>query len=99
MRRGTTPTVRIKLDADITAYECIMAITDEAGHTVTVSDDRITKEAAAASAVLTQEETLSLTGPRIYVQLRAYDESGTPATETQIMMDVLYDDIIGEVEG
>ena len=97
MRRGTTPTVRINLNADISAYRCIITIEDEHGGRVTVTDDRITKDEKSASTILTQEETLSLTGNRIYVQLRAYDESGTPATETEPMLDVLYADIIGEI--
>lgn len=96
MRRGTTPTIRLRLNADITQYDCRMVILDEQGTKLYLDDSRITKEADQVSAVLTQEETLSLHGNRIYVQLRAYDHTGMPATETQIMVDALLDDIIGE---
>lgn len=98
MRRGTTPTIRIKLNAPVTEYTCRMAIVDEEGHYITIEDDRLTKADTYVETILTQEETLTLTGRRIYAQLRAYDPNGLPITETGLMIDGLQDDIIGPNE-
>ena len=97
MRRGTTPTIQLRLNADVTGYNCHMVVLDETGTTIHLGDDRLTKTPTMVTAILTQEETLSLHGHRVYVQMRAYDESGMPATATQIMVDALLDDLIGEI--
>ena len=98
MRRGTTPTIRIHTNTDLRAYRCVIVVKDEHKGRVRITDDRITKTGATAETTLTTDETLALHGTRVYAQLRAYDASGTPASETELMVDYLGDDIIGTTD-
>ena len=88
MRRGTTPTLTLYVDADITAWE-VYATINNGGNQLTFEDDRMTKtlEVGEESVVtkieitLTQAETLGFTVGNAEVQIRAYNDGAAVATD------------------
>lgn len=91
MRRGTTPTVAIHVDADLTAWT--LYVTFRAGQatlTVTSADDAMTVESDGDGGTnvkfkLTQAQTLGFkNGETVQVQMRAVSESGDTAIATDI---------------
>ena len=87
MRRGTTPTLAVTVDADISAYlvyltfkngDALLTKTND-DLTITVDDGVTTIEAA-----LTQAETLAFKTGATEVQVRAVDSNGDIAIATTI---------------
>ena len=99
IRRGTTPTVRITggEDVDLTAYKWRISLQDIELHSVTVEDDRITKGEGYVECRLTQEETLSLTAPRAYVQVNGLDNDGEIRCASNILQTTVTDNLCSEV--
>lgn len=93
MYRGTTPTITISTDMDLTkAHYVVVTIEDFQGNEVHVDSNsgmlQITQD--TVSAKLSQEQTLLLTKGRISLQIRAVDASGN-AVASNIMTGQLYD--------
>lgn len=86
MRRGTTPTLTLTVDADIVGWTCYVAM--RAGcHTILLEGERldVTQSAEEGSTdialTLTQEETLSMTCGPCEVQVRAANNGSAVATD------------------
>lgn len=87
MRRGTTPTLTIEVDADLTGLDIHLALdagtlivkeTDELG--IDIADGKTT-----ITANLTQADTLAMqSGRNCEVQLRAFNSDGSIAMATTI---------------
>ena len=92
MRRGTTPTFSVTVDADLTDFVCFLTF-NNASHMLTKSGDELQKvvdtsgdkPVTTLTVVLTQEDTLAFkSGMPCEVQVRAVDASGYPAIATTI---------------
>ena len=87
MRRGTTPTITVEIDADLTNLNVHLAL--NAGALIVKDDDDLTIEIAGGKTTiectLTQEDTLAMTsGTNCEVQVRAYNSDGSMAMATTI---------------
>lgn len=87
MRRGTTPTLTVEVDADLTGLEVHLAF--DAGQLIVKDSSSLDIEAADGKTVitanLTQEDTLAMhAGTNCEVQLRAYSADGSIAMATNI---------------
>ena len=88
MRRGTTPTFDIEVDADLTGLAIHLAFA--VGDTLIIkTDDALDVEIAdgvtAISCTLTQEDTLAMRdGGICEVQVRAFNADGSLALATEI---------------
>lgn len=100
MYRGTTPTITIETDTDLTrAQYVVVTMEDFDGNEISVDSKsgnmKITS--TAISAKFTQEQTLSLSQGKVRIQIRAVDLSGN-AIASNIMSasidDVLKDGVI-----
>ena len=72
MRRGTTPTITITTDIDLTAASNLFVTFKHGGETIfekTLKDVNVTKNAVVC--VLTQKDTLALKGSTVRFQIRA----------------------------
>ena len=97
MRRGTTPTFAVTIDADLSDLICYLTFKNNSAM-LTKSGDELQKSVDTSgetpittlTVVLTQEDTLRFTsGKPCEVQVRAVDSSGYPALATTIgKMDV-----------
>lgn len=91
MRRGTTPTLRVTVDADITEYKLYLALKTR-GKLIVKSDElEVSTEAGDKGTVtviicrLTQEDTLAMqAGQKCEVQIRAVDKGGATALASNI---------------
>ena len=87
MRRGTTPTVTVTVDADLTGMDVHLAL--NAGTLIVKETDdlEITVDGGVTTIVanLTQADTLSMTaGSMCEVQVRAFNSDGSVAMATDI---------------
>ena len=84
MRRGTTPTITLTVDADLTGWTVYLALA-QAGSVIVLEDDRV--EATVSEGVttleftLSQEETLSLAETPVELQVRAIRDGTALATD------------------
>ena len=86
MRRGTTPTITLTVDADV--HDWTMYVTfANGGNQVTFEDDRLVKTLDGPQTkvefVLSQEETLALSVGTVEVQIRAIKDGVALATDIQ----------------
>ena len=98
MRRGTTPTITVKVKADLSEMNINLAL--NAGALIVKSGDDLTISVdhgiTTVSTTLTQEDTLSMTsGQNCKVQIRAYNNDGSIAIATDIGS-ISVDDILEE---
>ena len=74
MRRGTTPTITLTLDCDLTGHTVYVTLQD-GGEQLTLGNDRLTLDVAdgvtTISFTLSQEETLAMPESTAEVQVRA----------------------------
>ena len=86
MRRGTTPTITVTADADLSEMNVHLAL--DAGTLIVKSGDDLDVAYAdgitTVTAQLTQADTLSMTSGRCKVQLRAFNADGSQAVATDI---------------
>lgn len=90
MRRGTTPTITLTVDKDVSTWT-LYATFRSGMHNVTLENDRMTVELEPATeteeaktlitVTLTQEETLSLGVGNAEVQVRAIKDGIAIATD------------------
>lgn len=77
MRRGTTSTVTLDVDIDLTAYaEIWVTFEDRRGTEVTKTKTDMTVAADKLVIDMTQEDTLALGTGRVKLQVRALDIGG-----------------------
>lgn len=91
MRRGTTPTITLTVDKDVSDGWALYATFRSGMHNVTLKNDRMTVELEPATetegdktlitVTLTQEETLSLGVGNAEVQVRAIKDGTAIATD------------------
>lgn len=102
MRRGTTPTITVTIDADLTGMEVHLAL--KSGELIVKDTDdlTITYEEGQTTIVanLTQEDTLAMkAGTNCQIQVRAYTPSGAVAMATTIgsvpVNQILEDGVLG----
>ena len=88
MRRGTTPTITVEVDADLSGLNIRLAFKEGSKLIVKEGSDldvSVEGEVTTVSCDFTQEDTLSWrSGHSVEVQIRAADESGYPAIATTI---------------
>lgn len=110
MRRGTTPTIPLTVDKDISDGWTIYATFRSDSHEVELMNDRMTIELEPATetegaktlidVTLTQEETLSFGAGSAEVQIRAIKDSNAIATDIQrvdvgrILKDGVIDELV-----
>lgn len=91
MRRGTTPTLEITVDADLSGFNIYLTFKN-GDKLLTKTNDDLSIEyesgqhpSTTITAILSQEDTLSFkSGTTCEVQVRAVDDSGYPAVATTI---------------
>ena len=103
MKRGTTPTITMTADADLTNWTVYTSIRGKCKHgVVTFDDSRLTKtydgEITTMTLTLTQEETLALDVGMVEFQLRAIKDGTAIATtiEKVPVGRILQDGVIDE---
>lgn len=99
MKRGTTPTITLTVDMDLTEWTCYVAFATGCKELV-INDDRLTKEfdgtTTTIQLTLTQDETLGLRVGCANVQIRAIKDGTAIATdiETVSVGSILQDGVI-----
>ncbi len=109
MRRGTTPTITLTVDKDVSTWT-LYATFRSGMHNVTLENDRMTVELepeteteeakTLITVTLTQEETLSLGVGNAEVQVRAIKDGTAIATDIQrvdvgrILKDGVIDELV-----
>ena len=100
MYRGTSPTITVDTDTDLTrAQYVVVTIEDFNGNEVSVDSQsgNLSITPTAVMAKFTQEQTLALTKGKIQMQIRAVDKSGNAIASnimTSKLDDVLKDGVI-----
>ena len=88
MRRGTTPTLTLLVNAHIETWTCYLTLEDGTSE-VTFEDDRITKttvdQKTQLEVTLTQEETLAMPVGNVEVQVRAIKNGKAIATNIKTL--------------
>lgn len=90
MIRGTTPTIPLHVDTDISDHTIYVTL-ENSGNEITLENDRLTVEYVPAhgnqsertniSFILTQEETLALGMGMVEIQIRAIKDGVAVATD------------------
>lgn len=98
MRRGTTPTLKIRIKgADLSEMENIYVTIKQEGKEVTKTGDEISIEGDMILVHLTQEDTLKFRQSCVWVQMRATTKDGLAVASNIRMLemkDVLMDGVI-----
>ena len=89
MRRGTTPTINITVDSDLTGYVIYLTFRQNDGQSITKTNDALNidvdDDKTFIDCTLTQEETLMFNPPNcIEVQIRAVTPGGQTAVASTI---------------
>lgn len=100
--RGTTPTVEVDVDTDLTDYTCYLAIGKAKQAKVTSSNCTMELDGDSTKLAfkLTQDETLSLAKGQTKIQLRAIKDDDAIATEMLDIevLDIVQDGVIEDVD-
>lgn len=98
MRRGTTPTLKIRVTgANLSEMENIYVTIKQEGKEVTKTGDEISTEGDMILVPLTQEDTLKFRHSCVWVQMRATTKDGLAVASNIRMLemkDVLMDGVI-----
>lgn len=85
LRRGTTPTIHVDVDVDLTGYpRVVLTIKDKEGTLTDFEKNKLTVTPQFVEATLTQEQTLAMKPGVLKIQIRAVSPSGK-AVATDIM--------------
>jgi len=86
MRRGTTPTITVEVDKNLSGWKCYVTIKG-AARLLTISGDRLSMDVSGNKTTiaftLTQQETLSFVTGTAKIQLRAIMNGTAIATDIQ----------------
>lgn len=100
MRRGTTPTIKLKLTGiNLETLKEVYVTFQQGKFELTKTGDEVIIDTEVIKVVLTEEETLQFKANPAAVQIRAVtqDDSVIASTIKNINIgDVLYEEIIGE---
>ena len=87
MKRGTTPTITMTVDMDLTTWTVYISIHSTKNNTITFDDNRLTKsyanETTTMTLTLTQQETLALGVGIADIQLRAIKDGTAVASSIE----------------
>lgn len=100
MRRGTTPTITITTDVDLTPYETvILTIRDSGGRQIDIAREDMQITQTEVKTVLTQQQTLGMSPGGVQLQIRAANADGVAIASN--IMNTLAEAILkdGEIGG
>lgn len=100
MRRGTTPTITITTDVDLTPYgTVILTIRDSGGRQIDIEREDLQITQTEVKTVLTQQQTLGMAPGGVQLQIRAVNADGVAIASN--IMNTLAEAILkdGEISG
>ena len=98
MWQGTTPTIEIKTDIDLTPMAQVqLTIEDRKGNRLTINQEGLTISEDTVTFQLSQKESLSLSPGRVRLQLRVKTNDGDVLASNIMLGDLQYPVYEGEL--
>ena len=98
MWQGTTPTIEIKTDIDLTPMAQVqLTIEDRKGNRLTINQEELTISEDTVTFQLSQKESLSLSPGRVRLQLRVKTNDGDVLASNIMLGDLQYPVYKGEL--
>ena len=98
MWQGTTPTIEIKTDIDLTPMAQVqLTIEDGKGNRLTINQEELTISEDTVTFQLSQKESLSLSPGRVRLQLRVKTNDGDVLASNIMLGDLQYPVYEGEL--
>ena len=98
MWQGTTPTIEIKTDIDLTPMAKVqLTIEDRKGNRLTINQEELTISEDTVTFQLSQKESLSLSPGRVRLQLRVKTNDGDVLASNIMLGDLQYPVYEGEL--
>lgn len=98
MWQGTTPTIEIKTDIDLTPMAQVqLTIEDRKGNRLTINQEELTISEDTVTFQLSQKESLSLFPGRVRLQLRVKTNDGDVLASNIMLGDLQYPVYEGEL--
>ena len=98
MWQGTTPTIEIQTDIDLTPMAQVqLTIEDRKGNRLTINQEELTISEDAVTFQLSQKESLSLSPGRVRLQLRVKTNDGDVLASNIMLGDLQYPVYEGEL--
>ncbi len=98
MWQGTTPTIEIKTDIDLTPMAQVqLTIEDRKGNRLTINQEELTISEDTVTFQLSQKESLSLSPGRVRLQLRVKTNDGDVLASNIMLGDLQYPVYEGEL--
>ena len=98
MWQGTTPTIEIKTDIDLTPMAQVqLTIEDRKGNRLTINQEELAISEDTVTFQLSQKESLSLSPGRVRLQLRVKTKDGDVLASNIMLGDLQYPVYEGEL--
>jgi len=98
MWQGTTPTIEIKTDINLTPMAQVqLTIEDRKGNRLTINQEKLTISEDTVTFQLSQKESLSLSPGRVRLQLRVKTNDGDVLASNIMLGDLQYPVYEGEL--
>lgn len=98
MWQGTTPTIEIKTDINLTPMAKVqLTIEDRKGNRLTINQEELTISEDTVTFQLSQKESLSLSPGRVRLQLRVKTNDGDVLASNIMLGDLQYPVYEGEL--
>lgn len=98
MWQGTTPTIEIKTDINLTPMAQVqLTIEDRKGNRLTINQEELTISEDTVTFQLSQKESLSLSPGRVRLQLRVKTNDGDVLASNIMLGDLQYPVYKGEL--
>jgi len=98
MWQGTTPTIEIKTDINLTPMALVqLTIEDRKGNRLTINQEELTISEDTVTFQLSQKESLSLSPGRVRLQLRVKTNDGDVLASNIMLGDLQYPVYEGEL--
>ena len=98
MWQGTTPTIEIKTDINLTPMAQVqLTIEDRKGNRLTINQEELTISEDTVTFQLSQKESLSLSPGRVRLQLRVKTKDGDVLASNIMLGDLQYPVYEGEL--
>jgi len=98
MWQGTTPTIEIKTDINLTPMAQVqLTIEDRKGNRLTINQEELTISEDTVTFQLSQKESLSLSPGRVRLQLRVKTNDGDVLASNIMLGDLQYPVYEGEL--